>query len=61
MYLENTVSNSSYTFFHYNKVSILQLLATMSDCHPWFIRCIKPNSDKCPMKFDMPVVLVTML
>jgi myosin-15 len=37
--------------------SLSQLFSTISQSHPFFIRCIKPNSDKCPMKFDMPVVL----
>jgi len=35
----------------------LQLLAATSACHPWYVRCVKPNGDKCPTKFDMPVVL----
>ena len=34
-----------------------QLLQTLNQCHPFYIRCIKPNNAKCPMKFDMPVVL----
>ncbi|XP_050297745.1 unconventional myosin-XV isoform X2 [Anthonomus grandis grandis] len=37
--------------------SLQQLLENMSKCNPWFVRCIKPNNDKTPMKFDMPVVL----
>merc|ERR1719491_1579899 len=37
--------------------SLSQLLGLMSQSHPHFVRCIKPNSDKTPMKFDMPLVL----
>ncbi|XP_046399408.1 unconventional myosin-XV isoform X2 [Ischnura elegans] len=37
--------------------SLQHLLESMSRCNPWFVRCVKPNSDKAPMKFDMPVVL----
>lgn len=37
--------------------NLSQLLHTLSQSHPFYIRCIKPNNDKCPMKFDMPVVL----
>merc|ERR1712223_195665 len=37
--------------------SLSNLLASLSQSHPYFVRCVKPNSDKTPMKFDMPVVL----
>ena len=37
--------------------SLSQLMEMMSNCHPWFIRCIKPNHDKIPLKFDMRIVL----
>ncbi|EFA08775.2 hypothetical protein TcasGA2_TC006465 [Tribolium castaneum] len=37
--------------------SLQQLLESMARCNPWFVRCIKPNNDKSPMRFDMPVVL----
>ena len=37
--------------------SLNTLLDTVSRCHPWFVRCIKPNNEKAPMKFDIPVVL----
>ncbi|KAB0792987.1 hypothetical protein PPYR_12607 [Photinus pyralis] len=37
--------------------SLHQLLESMARCQPWFVRCIKPNNDKSPMKFDMPVVI----
>ena len=38
--------------------SLNALLATLNSCpNPFYIRCLKPNADKTPMKFDMPVVL----
>merc|ERR1719225_2226900 len=37
--------------------SLHTLLGSMAQCNPFFIKCLKPNNDKCPMKFDMPVVL----
>ncbi|XP_048509561.1 uncharacterized protein LOC105693576 isoform X2 [Athalia rosae] len=37
--------------------SLQQLLDLMSQCNPWFVRCIKPNTEKAPMKYDMPCVL----
>lgn len=37
--------------------SLQQLLESMTKCNPWFVRCIKPNNDKAPMKLDMPIVL----
>ncbi|XP_076764901.1 unconventional myosin-XV-like [Xylocopa sonorina] len=37
--------------------SLQLLLDSMSQCNPWFVRCIKPNTEKAPMKFDMPCVL----
>lgn len=37
--------------------SLHQLLESMARSNPWFVRCIKPNCDKSPMRFDMPVVL----
>ncbi|ODM97208.1 Unconventional myosin-XV [Orchesella cincta] len=39
--------------FHDN---LTVLLESMSKCSPWFVRCIKPNSSKSPMKFDIRVV-----
>lgn len=26
-------------------------------CNPWFVRCIKPNNTKSPLKLDMDIVL----
>ncbi|KPI93117.1 Myosin-XV [Papilio xuthus] len=37
--------------------SLHQLLESMTRCNPWFVRCIKPNTDKSPMKFELPCVL----
>lgn len=37
--------------------SLQNLMDTMSKCNPWFVRCVKPNSEKAAMKFDMPTVL----
>uniref|UniRef100_A0AAY4BF16 Uncharacterized protein n=1 Tax=Denticeps clupeoides TaxID=299321 RepID=A0AAY4BF16_9TELE len=37
--------------------SLHALMATLSASNPFFIRCIKPNMDKTPNKFDPEVVL----
>uniref|UniRef100_A0A8D9AYW5 Unconventional myosin-XV n=1 Tax=Cacopsylla melanoneura TaxID=428564 RepID=A0A8D9AYW5_9HEMI len=37
--------------------SLSQLLDSMAKCRPWFVRCVKPNAEKAPMRFDMPTVL----
>lgn len=37
--------------------SLQQLLQSMAKCNPWFVRCIKPNNDKQPLRMDMPCVL----
>lgn len=37
--------------------SLLSLIETMSRCNPYFVRCIKPNNNKAPMKYESTVVL----
>ncbi|XP_047741246.1 unconventional myosin-X, partial [Hyalella azteca] len=37
--------------------SLASLTDSMAKCNPWFIRCIKPNTEKAPLKLDMPCVL----
>ena len=37
--------------------SLNSLIETMKKCHPFFVRCIKPNDDKLPLKFIEKLVL----
>lgn len=39
------------------KDSLHSLMATLSSSNPYFIRCIKPNSQKMPDQFDQALVL----
>ncbi|XP_045907029.1 unconventional myosin-X isoform X2 [Micropterus dolomieu] len=39
------------------KVSLHSLMATLSTSNPYFIRCIKPNTQKMPDQFDQTLVL----
>ena len=34
------------------KASLDALMKTLRVCHPWFVRCVKPNHNKCPGEFD---------
>ncbi|OTF82626.1 unconventional myosin-XV-like protein, partial [Euroglyphus maynei] len=36
--------------------SLAHLFETVSQTNPWFIRCIRPNNDREPMKFDDKIV-----
>ncbi len=37
--------------------SLAQLIGTMSQCAPYFVRCIKPNEVKLPKQFNNKMVL----
>ncbi|XP_076459661.1 unconventional myosin-XV-like isoform X2 [Babylonia areolata] len=37
--------------------SLLSLIDTMSRCHPYFVRCVKPNTQKKAMLFEDEVVM----
>lgn len=34
------------------KTSLDALMSTLRACHPWFVRCVKPNENKRPGEFD---------
>ena len=34
------------------KTSLDALMTTLRKCHPWFVRCVKPNENKAPGEFD---------
>lgn len=56
LYKKYVITNLVFLEYRFSD-SLQQLLESMGRCTPWFIRCLKPNNDKTPMRFDMPVVL----
>jgi len=50
-------SISGYVFLTCVSIYVLNIAISWFRCHPWFVRCIKPNCEKVSMKFDMPTVL----
>jgi myosin-7 len=42
----------SKTLGHQFKTSLDSLMTTLRACHPWFVRCVKPNENKKPGEFD---------
>jgi len=38
-------------------MSLTELINTLSSCNPYFVRCVKPNSEKKPALFDYRLVL----
>lgn len=39
------------------KTSLASLMSTLSQSHPYFVRCVKPNEKKLPQSFNPKVVL----
>nr|XP_057921483.1 unconventional myosin-X isoform X2 [Doryrhamphus excisus] len=55
--LKSSCKHKRPTVSSHFKDSLHSLMATLSTSHPFFIRCIKPNTHKMPDQFDQTVVL----
>nr|DBA25152.1 TPA: hypothetical protein GDO54_012716 [Pyxicephalus adspersus] len=53
-----TTNMKTQTVASYFRYSLMDLLSKMVAGHPHFVRCIKPNNDRLPSKFDREKVLV---
>ncbi len=53
-------SSGKLTISHKFKLNLDELMITLRSKQPWFVRCIKPNDQAKPDKFDGPLVLSQM-